>query len=78
MSEVGTRRRITHDGGRLGSERSLCGKTMGADVVATFDKSSSVVEIDIDWGRSLDRGATFSCNMDGETSLSNPLMVSVR
>ena len=64
-------------GGRLGSGRSLCGKTVCADVVAMFDKSSSVVETDINRGRSLDRGVPFSCNMDGETSLSNPLIVSI-
>ena len=65
-------------GGRLGSGKSLCGKTVCADVVAMFDKSSSVVKTDMNWGRLLDRGVTFSCNMDDETSLSNPLMVSVR
>jgi hypothetical protein len=42
--------------GQSGSEsgRSLCDNTVGAGVVATFDKSSSVVETDINLVKSLD------------------------
>jgi len=59
------------------SRRSWCDESVGDSIALMFDKLSSAGEANIDLGRSLDRGAAFSCNMDGVMSLSDSLMVSI-